>query len=81
MKQKIKMFNLKWIILIFFISKSVNSKLLNEPRKYLEYIPPPTVNYRHSITVEAKHCIEICEECFNKNTPFSVILLILLNYI
>ena len=72
------MFNLKSIFLIFLVCSTVKSKKMNGQKRFLEYVPPPTISYRHSLIQEATHCISVCEECFNetnKNQAFLVILI------
>lgn len=47
-----------------------------------EYVPPPTMNYKHSVGQEMKYCTQICRECFtaeetNKLVNFFVYLVYL----
>ena len=54
----------KLAVLIFLILWSIEASKIN-----FDYVPPPTINYKHSVGKEIKICIEMCSECFSISEP------------
>ena len=67
MKFKMKSF----VLMLFLFYLNIQKAFLIERLQNIEFVPPPTIKYKHTIIEELNYCIEICKECFSEGDDFA----------